>query len=110
MAVAGNGAGDHPTNGATLRTVPAVPIAFAALGVLGLIDLLGGRDVVLSDLFTVGPCLAAVAGSWSDVCGPAPRGSGPRRLVVVPPDDDGVRMIDPSRCPTRCSGPRARCS
>jgi len=48
-----------------MRLVPA--LATVALVVLALLDLLGGRDVSLADIFTVGPCLAAIAGTWRQV-------------------------------------------
>jgi PAS domain S-box-containing protein len=67
VAVSGNGARGTHANGAPLRALPAVPIAIAALGLLGLLDLVGGKDVTLADVFTVGPCLAAVAGTWRQV-------------------------------------------
>ncbi len=86
MAVAGNGTQGSATNGSDLRMPPTIPLAFALLGVLALLDLVGGSDVSLADIFTVGPCLAAVTGTWRQV---AAVGSTALGLTVVLAMSDG---------------------
>jgi PAS domain S-box-containing protein len=63
--VTGSGQGEHAA--ASLRPIPAVPIAVTVLAVLGVADLIGGKDVSLADIYPVAPCLAAAAATWRQV-------------------------------------------